>query len=252
VAEAPDTTEVGAIVKLVSVGAFIVRFTPIEELPRVPVILATVLVATGVVVAGNVAFVAPAAMVTGLVTVAATLLDARAMLSPPVGAALEMVTVPVEPTPPITVVLERLTVLSAGAVMVRAANFFEVPALADMVAVAFFARATVFTVKLAVVALAATFALAGTVADVLDEDSVTTTPLAGAAAERVIVPLALLPPATLAGDSVTLEIDWPKATNPEPRNPTSTANRKKFMASIARTVAESPCVHLRAKVPGWN
>jgi len=81
---------------------------------------------------------------------------------------------------------------------------------------------------------------------------VTTTPLAGAAAERVIVPFELLPPATLVGDNVTLEIDWPKATTVEPRNPTSTANRKKFIASIARTVAEIPDVRGGSKVPVRN
>jgi hypothetical protein len=66
----------------------------------------------------------------------------------------------------------------------------------------------VFTVKVALVAPAATVTLAGTAAAVELLESVTTEPPAGAAALRVTVPVAVLPPTTLVGfttseDSVT-------------------------------------------------
>jgi len=209
VAGVPETTVVGSIVRLVRVGGLIVNGTPIEELPKVPLIVATTFAGTGVVVTGKVALVAPAATMTGLVTFAEELLEETAMESPPAGAALEIVNVPVELMPPIRLVGDRVTVFRVGAVMVKVADFFDMPALAEIVAVAFLATATVFTEKVAVVALAATLALAATVAEALVEAKVTTSPLAGAAAERVTVPFALLPPTTFVGDKVTLAMDCP-------------------------------------------
>jgi hypothetical protein len=66
----------------------------------------------------------------------------------------------------------------------------------------------VVTVKLAVVAPVATVTLAGTcAAPGLLLDSVTTTPPAGAAAAKVIVPVDEVPPITDVGFSVTLLSD---------------------------------------------
>jgi len=240
VAGVPETTVVGSIVRLVKAGALIVNETPIEELPRVPLIVAMVLTATGVVVTGNVALVAPAAMVTGLVTFAAMLLEETVTASPPAGAALEIVIVPVELTPPIRVLGDSVTVFKVGAVTVSVADFFDMPALAEIVAVAFLATATVLTVKVAVVALAATFALVETVAEELFEAKVTTTPLAGAAAESVIVPFELLPPATLAGDRVILAIDWPKERTPRPNSVTNVAKRNKCIRTMEGLSPKAP------------
>ena len=61
--------------------------------------------------------------------------------------------------------------------------------------------AEVVTVKVAVVAPAATVTLAGTVAAALLEESVTAIPPAGAGPLRVKVPLELLPPTTGLGVS---------------------------------------------------
>ena len=59
--------------------------------------------------------------------------------------------------------------------------------------------ALVVTVKVAVVAPAATVTLAGVVDDALSSESVTMAPPAGAALPRVTVPVEEVPPFTLAG-----------------------------------------------------
>jgi len=61
----------------------------------------------------------------------------------------------------------------------------------------------VVTVKVAVVAVAATVTLAGTVAAALLLDSVTTAPPVGAALLKVTVPVDEVPPVTEVGFSVT-------------------------------------------------
>jgi len=71
------------------------------------------------VVAENVAEVAPAAIVTDAGTVTAALFEARLTTSPPVGAADEIVTVPVELDPPRTVDGAMPTVATVGPVTVR-------------------------------------------------------------------------------------------------------------------------------------
>ena len=64
----------------------------------------------------------------------------------------------------------------------------------------------VFTVKVAVVACAATVTVAGTVATALSLDSATTAPPVIAGLVKVTVPVEVLPPATVAGAKDTLEI----------------------------------------------
>ena len=85
-----------------------------------------VLLATGLVVMGNVALVAPAATVTlAGAWAAAVLLFESVTAAPPAGAGLSSVTVPVEDTPPSTDAGLTLTELSAatGAVSVRVVVF---------------------------------------------------------------------------------------------------------------------------------
>jgi len=85
------------------------------DVPICPEIFDDVLAATGLVVIGNVADVAPAATV----TVAGTTTDAKLLVSvtaiPPVGAAPLIVTVPVDPEPPVTVVGDSTMELATGA-----------------------------------------------------------------------------------------------------------------------------------------
>ncbi|HZD32494.1 MAG TPA: hypothetical protein VE779_12635 [Candidatus Angelobacter sp.] len=73
-----------------------------------------------------------------------------------------------------------------------------------MVTEALLATGLVVIVNVAVVALAATFTLAGTcAAAVLLLDSVTTAPLAGAGPVKVTVPVEEVPPSTEAGLRLT-------------------------------------------------
>ena len=79
-------------------------------------IVTAVVAATGLVVAVNVAVVAPAATVTDAGTwAAAVLLEVNVTTAPPVGAGPLSVTVPVEEVPPGTVAGLTLTLPSAAA-----------------------------------------------------------------------------------------------------------------------------------------
>jgi hypothetical protein len=122
---------------------------------------------TAEVVIVNVAVVAPDATVTELGTAALLRLLLREIDSPLVGAALLIVTVPVEDVPPGTEVGDTEMAVKVGALIVRVAVFDELFAVAVMVAVVFVATATVDTLNVAVVAPEATVTELGTVADAL-------------------------------------------------------------------------------------
>ena len=81
--------------------------------------VADAVLATAVVVTVKVAVVAPAATVTLTGTVAAALLLDRVTASPPVGAALPKVTVPVDEVPPVTEVGFSVTDDTAEELTVR-------------------------------------------------------------------------------------------------------------------------------------
>ena len=178
--------------------------------PSVPEIVTVVFADTTLVFTVKVAPVAPAATVTLAGTAAAVELLESVTTEPPAGAAALNVTVPVEGLPPTTLVglSDRADSVAAGAgVTVNVALRVVPPNEPEMVAVVELVTDAVVTEKVALVAPAATVTPAGTVAGAVPE-SVTTAPPVGAAALRVTVPVAVLPPTTLVGfttseDSVT-------------------------------------------------
>ena len=121
----------------------------------------------------SVAVVAPATTVTDAGTVAELLLLERLTKRPPVGAAWEIVTVPVEELPPTTEVGLIVTDETVGALTVNVAVWvvlFAVPVIVEMVLEA---TATVVAVNVAVVAPEATVTEFGTVTEVLLLDRLT-------------------------------------------------------------------------------
>lgn len=171
----------------------------------VAVIVTAVALPTAVVVSVKFADAAPASTVTLAGVVAAELLSDKVTTIPPVGAGPVKVTVPVEDVPPVTLAGFIDTVEIAGALTVSAAVLLTPLNEAVIVAVVVAATAVVFTVKFAVEAPAATVTLAGTVAEPLLLERVTTVPPAGANPVRVTVPVDDVPPVTLVGFSATLE-----------------------------------------------
>lgn len=174
--------------------------------PTVAVMVTGVLAATAVVVAVKVAEKFPAVIVTVPGTVTAALPELSVTVVPPVGAAVEVVTVPEEEVPPMTVVgfNATVTVLLASTVSVAV----ELAPLSVAVIVCVLLCATpgaVVTVKVPLVAPAAIVTVAGGVATpMFEDDMVIGRPPVGAALERVMVPVELVPPLTVVGLSVNV------------------------------------------------
>ena len=198
----PPTTEVGVLVTEESVGALIVSVVVLLT-PYVPVIVAVVLTATGVVVMVKVAVRAPAATVTLVGTTAADVLLCRVTNAPPAGAAPFNVAVPAEEAPPVTVCGLLVSDNKLAGLIVRVA-VFEVPYVAVITDEEVAATPLVVTGKAAVVAPAETVTLLGVCATaVLLLESVTNVPPVGAALARVTVPVELFPPTKLVGLSAS-------------------------------------------------
>jgi hypothetical protein len=98
-------------------AALIVKTALADTPVPVPEIVEVVSVPTLIVVTVKVAEVAPPAIVTVAGTVALLLEDLRDTTNPPVGAAEEIVAVPVELDPPVTVVGFRLIVIVSGVIV---------------------------------------------------------------------------------------------------------------------------------------
>src|SRR2546422_4458717 len=180
--------------------------------PNVAEIVAEVDAVTDTVVTVNVALVAPAGTVTLPLTgtLATALLLDRVTSAPPVGAVALNVTVATEELPPTTLVgfsAKPDTVRGgggAGGETVSRAVLVRPPKEAEIVMVVDAVTEVVVTLKLAVVDPAATVTLAGTVATtVLLLERVTAVAAEGAGL-MLTVPCKVLPPATVAGVSVTL------------------------------------------------
>jgi len=161
---------------------------------------------TATVVTVKVAVVAPATTETEAGTVALALLLLNVTTKPPVGAALERVTVPVLEEPPTTEVGLSVSEDVVGAVMVRVAVLATELQVAVIVEVVVEATAVVFTVKVAVVEPAATVTEAGRVADAKLLLRVTVRPPDGAALVIVTVPVEGFPPTTEVGLRVTEDV----------------------------------------------
>lgn len=167
-----------------------------------------VLAATAWLVTVKVAVVAPEVTVTvaGTVAAAVLLLDSVTCLcaNVPVAGAFS-VTVAVEfAMPPRTVVGFNVMEATCGGLSVRVAMAETLLSVAEMVTVAATATVELVTVKFALVAPAATVTLSGVAVDKLLSDSATETPPAGAGPFRVTVPMAEVPPVTVAGVIVRL------------------------------------------------
>lgn len=105
----PPVTAAGLTVRLLRDGALIVSAAVFELPPMAAVIVALTVVATAVVVIVKVAEVDPLGTVTVPGRVAFPLLEVSVTAVPPVGAAPERVTVPVEGVPPVTVAGDTVT-----------------------------------------------------------------------------------------------------------------------------------------------
>jgi hypothetical protein len=191
-------------------GGFTVSVAVRVAPPPVAVSVTAVVLETVLVVTVNCALVAPGSTVTADgVDATAPFELARLTASPPVGAALESVTVPVDDAPPVT--LDGATVsaetLAGGgtAVTVTVAALVVVPCVAVIVAEVDAVTVLVAMVKVALVAPAGTVTLAGTVATALLLDRVTTRPPLAAALVSVTVPVLPFPPTTLDGLTASAE-----------------------------------------------
>src|SRR3989442_3566529 len=215
--ELPPTTLVGLSTKPETVrgggGAGGVTVSRAEVLPVaiVAVIVTVVDMVTGKVEAVNVALLLPARTVTlaGIVAARVLLLESPTV-TPPVGAGAANVTVPTEEEPLATLAglsVRAESVTGGGGAegeTVSSAVLVRPPKEAAIVMVVDAVTEVVVTLKLAVVDPAGTVTLAGTVATtvlLLDRGTAVAADAAG-----LLLPVAsqVLPPATVAGVSVTL------------------------------------------------
>ena len=181
-----------------------VRVTP----PNTAETVADVAAVTEVVVTVKLALVAPAGTVTLAGTAVALELSDSDTNAPPLGAAPVRVTVPVEELPPVTLVGLRLTAdrvapPDGGGLTVIDVDWNPLFIWAEIWTVVR-KLGKVVTVKFALVSPAGTVTLAGTLA-VFGRllDRLMATPPLGAALPSLTVPVAVAPPTTLVGATVT-------------------------------------------------
>lgn len=209
----PPKTEDGSTLRVKVAAALSVNVALVVVPLRVAEILPVVLVVSVAAVTVNVAVVAPAATVTLDGTVTPEMAEESATASPPLGAGLVRVTVPVAVLGPVTVVGEipRLVIVGAATVSVAEPDwlFAEAPIVTDW----FEPTATVETVAVPDVAPAAIVTVAGTVAAELLEVRATLSPPVGAGPLIVIVAVDELPPTTDVGFNTTVVTPGPLSVN---------------------------------------
>jgi len=179
----------------------------VTELVEMAVMVTVCVALTVLVVTGKVAEIWPAGMVIPVATEADGLLVDKLTFTPPSGAAAASVTVPALLLPPITVdgeteIAVRIARLAVGGLTVRAV-LTELADVAVMATLWLAGTVVVVTKNVVEVAPAGTVMAAGTVAAALLHDKLTVEPPAGAAAARLTVPVVLLPPVTVAGETET-------------------------------------------------
>lgn len=159
---------------------------------------------TGRVVTVTDAFIAPAGIVTVAGRVASGMDALRSTTTPPTGAGASIVTVATDDLPPATDVGESVTDTGAGPRTVSDVVTVTPLLVALNFAVALLWINVVATLNVAVDAPAATVTLTGTVAAARLDERSTMRPPVGAGPESVTVPVAVFPPRTDAGETVTL------------------------------------------------
>ena len=201
----PPATDALASDNAVTLGGLTTSSVVAVAVSSVALIVAVTELATCVVPTVKVLLIEPA----GTVTVAGTVTPARLLESettiPPVGALLDNVTVPVELLLPTTLDGATETDANRPARTAKAPVTLDVGVLAVTTTPVSVETAFVVTVKIASCEPAATVTVAGTVAEASLESRLTTRPPVGALVSRLTIPVAVLPPATPAGEMVMTE-----------------------------------------------
>jgi len=216
-------------------GGKIASVLPIELAPRDTVILADVFAATGDVEIPNVVVLVPAGTDTDVGTFAAAWLLVTAITSPPTGAAELILIEPVALAPPVKLVGTNEKVENVGALTVNTAEAELAPIAALIVAEVLARTATVWTVNVPLVLPDSIVTDEITVAEAVDDESVTTAPCADAFLAIETVPVEFAPPTTEVGERVTFATvcALARATG-QAANRTTKARRQSMGAHISQ------------------
>ena len=214
VLELPPMTDDGVNV----IPSTVARFTVIVAVLVTPfadaLTVAVTFADTDNVVAVAPTLTAPSGTVIDAGTPTAALFDVNATVKPPAGAGPANVTVTSDDVPPMTELGFIVTESTALRSTVTCVDF-DVPfAAAVMDTDLSTTTADVETSNVAVVAYRGTITVAGTPADVESDDNVTVKPPSGAGPVNVTVPVDVLPPMTLDGDTATAETPLRVIVNP--------------------------------------
>ena len=200
----PPRIDAGFKLRDASIAGVTVRCVLLLLEPRDPVIVATVVPDTPIVVTANDAVFEPVGTVTEDGTIALALLEVSVTIVPPDGAKPLTVTVPEDDVPPTTEDGDTKTDVTVGTgSIVSVAVTDAAPSAAVITAGVTVVTGLVEIVKVVLVEPAATIMLDGTTALLAPEDSAITVPPTGEGPVRVTVPVNEAPPMTEVGDTET-------------------------------------------------